>query len=49
MIVGHVTVGGFTATDQLVAWSNWVHPALWTPLAVILALGTIQPFKAGVT
>jgi uncharacterized protein (DUF983 family) len=48
VIVGHVAVGGFMATDQLVAWSNWVHLAVWTPMTVILALSTIQPIKGGV-
>jgi len=47
-IVGHVAVGGFMAADQLVAWSNWVHLAIWTPMTVILALSTIQPIKGGV-
>lgn len=48
VIVGHIAVAGFMATDQLVVWSNWAHLAIWTPLTVILALGTIQPIKGGV-
>jgi uncharacterized protein (DUF983 family) len=48
IIVGHVAVGGFMATDQSVSWPSWVHLAIWTPVTLVLALATIQPIKGAV-
>jgi uncharacterized protein (DUF983 family) len=48
VIVGHIVVGGFMLTDQSVAWSSWVHLAIWTPITIILALLSIQPIKGAV-
>jgi uncharacterized protein (DUF983 family) len=48
IIVGHVAVAGFMATDQSVSWPSWVHLAIWTPVTLVLALATIQPIKGAV-
>ena len=48
VIVGHVAVGGFMATDQSVTWSSWVHLAIWTPLTLIMTMAIIQPIKGAV-
>jgi uncharacterized protein (DUF983 family) len=48
LIVGHITVGGFMATEMLTDWPGWVHLAIWIPVTVIMALALLQPIKGGV-
>ncbi|MDO1581858.1 DUF983 domain-containing protein [Rhizobium oryzicola] len=47
-IIGHVTVGGYMMTDLVWNISMWAHLAIWVPITVLLAFGTIQPIKGGV-
>jgi uncharacterized protein (DUF983 family) len=48
LIVGHITVGGFMATEMTTDWPGWMHLAIWVPLTIILALVLLQPFKGAV-
>jgi uncharacterized protein (DUF983 family) len=48
VIVGHVMVGGFMMTDLVWPMSNLAHIAIWAPLTLATALGTIQPIKGAV-
>lgn len=48
LLVGHVTVGGFMATEMLTDWPGWMHLALWVPVTIIFALAALQPIKGGV-
>ena len=47
-LVGHITVGGFMATEMLTEWPGWMHLALWVPATIILSLILLQPIKGGV-
>jgi uncharacterized protein (DUF983 family) len=47
-VVGHVLMAGYMASDLLFSLSPWVHLAIWSPLAVLAALVTIQPIKGAV-
>jgi uncharacterized protein (DUF983 family) len=48
LVVGHIVVGGFMMTDLVWPMSNAAQLAIWGPIAVILALGALQPMKGGV-
>jgi uncharacterized protein (DUF983 family) len=48
VVVGHVLMTGYLLTDMVFPFSPWVHLAIWSPLAVLAALVTIQPIKGGV-
>lgn len=48
VLVGHIVVTGFMMTDLVWTLSNWTHLAIWTPVTLLLALGTIQPIKGAV-
>lgn len=48
VVVGHVMLGGYMMTDMIFRVSPWVHLAIWTPIAVLSALATLQPIKGGV-
>jgi uncharacterized protein (DUF983 family) len=48
LVVGHIAVGGFMASEMTTDWPGWVHLAIWVPLTIILALVLLQPFKGAV-
>lgn len=48
MIVGHVVVGGFMATDQWLILESWQHLMIWIPITIILSLALLQPLKGAV-
>lgn len=48
LVVGHVTVGGFMATEMTTNWPGWLHLAIWVPLTIVLALVLLQPIKGAV-
>jgi uncharacterized protein (DUF983 family) len=48
IVVGHVMMTGYMMTDVVMQVSPWVHLAIWSPLAVLAAIATIQPIKGGV-
>jgi len=48
VIVGHVVVGGFMATELLTNWSTWQHLAVWMPITLAMAIALLQPVKGAV-
>ncbi|MBR0555991.1 DUF983 domain-containing protein [Ciceribacter sp. L1K23] len=48
VVLGHVLLGGYMMTDLVFPASDWVHLAIWAPIAVITSLLCIQPIKGGV-
>jgi uncharacterized protein (DUF983 family) len=48
LILGHVLVGGFMATDLVFVLPAWVHFAIWAPIGVVTSLLCLQPIKGGV-
>jgi uncharacterized protein (DUF983 family) len=48
VLVGHIVIGGFMMTDLVWTLSDWTHIAIWTPVTLALAFGTIQPIKGAV-
>ncbi len=48
MVVGHVLLGGYMMTDMIFVMSEWIHLAIWVPIALLVSLLIIQPIKGGV-
>lgn len=48
VIVGHLMVGGFLATELTMQVPGWVHLAIWTPFTVLASLLLLQPVKGAV-
>lgn len=48
LIVGHIVVGGFMGTENLVTLSTWQHLAIWAPLTLVLTIALLQPVKGAV-
>ena len=48
LIVGHITVGGFMASEMMTDWPGWLHLSVWVPATIILALLLLQPVKGAV-
>ncbi len=48
VIVGHLVLGGFLATETLFELSLWEHLAIWVPITIMLALVLLQPVKGAV-
>lgn len=48
LVLGHVLVGGFMATDLVFVLPGWVHFAIWAPIGVVASLLALQPIKGGV-
>jgi len=48
VIVGHIVVGGFLATEALADLSMTAHLAIWVPLTIILSVVLLQPVKGAV-
>jgi uncharacterized protein (DUF983 family) len=48
LIVGHIMVAGFLATEMLLSLPNWVHLAIWAPFTILASLALLQPVKGAV-
>jgi uncharacterized protein (DUF983 family) len=48
LLVGHVVVGGFLATEFLLDIPGWMHLAIWMPVTVLASLALLQPVKGAV-
>ena len=48
IIVGHIVVGGFLATEATLDLSMTAHLAIWVPLTIILSIVLLQPVKGAV-
>jgi uncharacterized protein (DUF983 family) len=48
VIVGHIMVGGFLATEMLLSLPNWAHLAIWMPFTILASLALLQPVKGAV-
>ena len=48
VIVGHIVVAAFLATEAAFTLSTTQHLATWVPLTVILAAALLQPVKGAV-
>jgi uncharacterized protein (DUF983 family) len=48
MLVGHVVVAGFLATEFLLDIPSWMHLAIWMPVTVLASLALLQPMKGAV-
>src|SRR5262249_6626936 len=46
LIVGFIVTGGALAVEILYEPPYWVHALIWIPLAIILSLLILRPFKA---
>jgi uncharacterized protein (DUF983 family) len=47
LIVGAIVAGGALLTEVWFQPPYWVHAVIWGPAVVILSLGLLRPFKAG--
>ena len=45
LVVGFIVVGAALVTEALYQPPYWLHAALWLPLAAVLCLGLLRPFK----
>lgn len=48
LVVGHIMVGGWLASETLVNLSMWQHLAIWTPVTIAAAVLLLQPIKGAV-
>jgi uncharacterized protein (DUF983 family) len=48
LLVGHVMVTGFLATEMLLTLPNWAHLAIWMPFTILASLALLQPVKGAV-
>lgn len=48
LVVGHIVVGLFSGVEAITEWSMWTHLAIWTPMALLLAVVLLQPAKGAV-
>ena len=48
MIVGHIVLAGFLATELLFNIPVWMHLAIWMPATIIATLALLQPVKGAV-
>ncbi|KRB53180.1 hypothetical protein ASE04_08175 [Rhizobium sp. Root708] len=48
VIIGHLIIGGYMATDLVWPMPLWLTFAIWTPLTLLATLLIIQPIKGGV-
>lgn len=48
MIVGHIVVGAFMATDMVFDLKVWQHLLIWIPITTIFTLALLQPVKGAV-
>ncbi|MEK0082083.1 DUF983 domain-containing protein [Benzoatithermus flavus] len=45
LIVGFVVIGAALVVEVGYGWPIWLHLVVWLPLAVILCLALMRPFK----
>ena len=45
LIVGFIVVAAALVVEVVYQPANWIHALLWGPLALILCLGLLRPFK----
>ncbi|MBB3539375.1 MULTISPECIES: DUF983 domain-containing protein [unclassified Rhizobium] len=48
VIIGHLIIGGYMATDLVWPMPLWLTFTIWAPITVLAALLVIQPIKGGV-
>jgi len=48
VVIGHLIIGGYMATDLVWPMPLWLTFAIWTPITLIATLLIIQPIKGGV-
>jgi uncharacterized protein (DUF983 family) len=48
LLVGHVVVAGFLATEFLLHIPGWMHLAIWMPVTILASLALLQPVKGAV-
>ena len=48
LLVGHVVVAGFLATELLLDVPGWMHLAIWMPVTILASLALLQPMKGAV-
>jgi uncharacterized protein (DUF983 family) len=48
LLVGHVVVAGFLATELLLDIPAWMHLAIWMPVTILASLALLQPVKGAV-
>ena len=48
LLVGHIMVGGFLATEMLLSLPNWAHLTIWMPFTILASLALLQPVKGAV-
>jgi uncharacterized protein (DUF983 family) len=48
LIIGHVVVGAFMATDMVFKMASWQHLLIWIPFTTLLTLALLQPVKGAV-
>jgi uncharacterized protein (DUF983 family) len=48
VIIGHIVVGGFLATEMTLNIPGWMQMAIWIPITIVGALALLQPVKGGV-
>lgn len=48
LLVGHVVVAGFLATELLLEIPGWMHLAIWMPVTILASLALLQPVKGAV-
>jgi uncharacterized protein (DUF983 family) len=46
LIVGFIVTGGALIVEIRYEPPYWAHAALWIPLAIVLSLAALRPFKA---
>jgi len=48
VVIGHLIIGGYMATDLVWPMPLWLTFAIWTPITLLATLLIIQPIKGGV-
>jgi len=48
VVIGHLIIGGYMATDLVWPMPLWLTFTIWTPITVLATLLIIQPIKGGV-
>lgn len=47
-ITGHIVITAMLLVERAYHPALWIHMALWLPLTVLLALGTLRPAKGAI-
>lgn len=48
LIIGHIVVAAFMATDMVFKLASWQHLLIWIPITTVLSLALLQPVKGAV-